>query len=103
MNNDKKFGVAGLLGMILTWAAALFLLVWLLGWLLERKWGLFLILTSLATIGWAVPLCGIFYYTTDFDYGGMVVAISTPLGAITAIYYMTKEGIIGKPNKSRRR
>jgi hypothetical protein len=95
MTDDKKSGLVGKLGTVLTWAAILYLLIWLLGCLFERKWGLFLILTLLGTIGWAVPLCYIFYYTTDADYGGMVMAISTPLGAITALCFMAKEGMIG--------
>ncbi len=99
MNDDRKTGLGGKLGTAVTWVAVLYLLACLFGWLFQRKWGLFLILTVLATIGWAVPLCGIFYDTTDADYGGMVLAISTPLGAITALCFMAKEGIIGKPVK----
>jgi len=103
VNNHKKSGLAGTLGLIVTWAAVLYLLAWLFDSLIRTKWGGFLILTSLATIGWAVPLCYIFYYTTDSDYGGVVLAISTPLGAITALCAMAKDGMIGKPSKRRRR
>jgi len=103
MNDDKNPGCGRKVETILTWAAMLYLLAWLFDWLAGRKWGAFLILTLLGTTGWAVPLCYIFYYTTDVDYSRIVLAISMPLGAITAICYMAKDGIFGRPNKRRRR
>lgn len=101
MNEGKKTGLSGTLGTVLTWAAILYLLAWLFDWLSRRKWGVFLILTVLGTIGWAVPLSYIFYYTTDADYGGTVMKISVLLGAITALCSMAKEGMIGNHRQRR--
>ena len=103
MNDDKKSGFGRKVEAVLTWAAILYLLAWLFDWLSSRKWGAFLILTFLGTIGWAVPLCYIFYYTTDTACGGIVWAISAPLGAITALCVMAKDGLIGKATRKRRR
>jgi hypothetical protein len=97
MNSGKKPGFGKKLETALTWAAILYLLAWLFDSLIRTRWGAFLILTLLGTIGWAVPLCYVFYYTTDGGYGGTIMAISAPLGAITALWFMAKEGIIGKP------
>lgn len=103
MDADKKSRFGGKVETALIWGAIMYLLAWLFDWMIRTKWGAFLIFTMLGTIGWAVPLCYIFYYTTDVDYGGIVWAISTPLGAITALCFMANDGIIGKPTKRRRR
>jgi hypothetical protein len=103
MDHDKHSAFGRKVETVLTWAAIIYLLAWLFDWLIRTKWGAFLILTFLGAIGWAVPLCYIFYYTTDLDYGGTVWAISPPLGAITAFCFMAANGLIGKPTKRRRR
>lgn len=58
MNDDKKSGVGTKLGTILTWGAVLYLVAWLFGWLLGRRWGLFLILWVLWFFGAMIVLGG---------------------------------------------
>lgn len=56
MSEDKESGIGRTLGAILSWAAALCMAVWALDRLLARKWGLFVILVVLWTIGSALIL-----------------------------------------------
>jgi hypothetical protein len=58
MDDNKKSGIGKIAGTILSWAAVLYLMTWLFGWLLGRRWGLFLILWLLWFIGAMIILGG---------------------------------------------
>jgi hypothetical protein len=58
MSDEKKSGLAGLLGTILTWASALYLLASLFGWLIQRKWGAVFIIWALWFFGAMIILGG---------------------------------------------
>ncbi len=59
MKHGKEPGVGKTLGMILSWAAVLYLLVHVLGWLLGRKWGIFLIVAVLWFFGAVILIGGV--------------------------------------------
>ena len=58
MNNHERPGIGQILGTVFTWAGILLLLLWLVGWLLERKWGAFLIVWLLWFFGAMIVLGG---------------------------------------------
>ena len=58
MNDNKKAGFGSKLGTLLTGAAVLYLVIWTIGWLLERKWGTILIIWGLWFFGAMVILGG---------------------------------------------
>lgn len=57
-NKSTKLGTA------LTWAAVLYLLVWGIGWLLQRKWGVILIVWLLWYFGAMIVLGGVLTVVT---------------------------------------
>jgi len=83
MAQGGKSNVAGKLETALTWAVIFYLLAWIFDWLIQRKWGLFFILTFIATVGWGFLISPILYYAMSDTDGGTAIAISLPLGAIS--------------------
>lgn len=101
MHCHKNSGLNEKLRVALTWVAVLYLLAWLFDWLIRRKAGLFLVLTCIATMGWGLLISPILYYAGDTD-GGLAVAISLPLGILSALLMMVREGIIRVNSRKRR-
>jgi hypothetical protein len=65
VKNPKESAVGKIASAALGWAAVLYLLAWLLGWLLERKWGGFLIITGIWFVGTTMLLGGVLTVVSD--------------------------------------
>lgn len=76
MNPDKKSGLGGSLSGFLTWAAFVYLALWVVAWLLQRRWGLWVVLTAIITFGSALVISGLVntvswdFFDSDYTLGG---------------------------------
>ena len=88
VNRNEKSGIGKIVGTALTWAAVLCLGIWVIGWLLGRRWGALLIVSALFTVGWFLILAlviGTLELDPDCEWAGTLVGASVFLGFISAL------------------
>jgi hypothetical protein len=69
---------------IATIGAILYLAIHPLSWLITRRWGVFLILTAIASFGWMVPFAYFDEYCCGGGNVGAVWAVAAAFGILTA-------------------
>lgn len=90
MDHDKKSGFGEKVETALTWAAILYLLAWAVDWLIQRRWGMFLVLWLAGSI--ASFLAMAFSVTAFLDLTG---DIARCLNDAVIVGELVAAGIIG--------